>query len=70
MWLFFYLRNTMKIQPFSPAFPLAESIAKALGWLFLWSFKEKASAIFYDTAITKSLSQSGEGFLFSFIVTG
>ena len=31
-------------------FPLAESTAKAFCRLFLWSFKEKASTIFYNTA--------------------
>ena len=50
MWLF-HLHRTVNIQAFSPVFPLAESAAKAFGWLFLWSFKEKASAIFYGTAI-------------------
>ncbi|WP_302551725.1 hypothetical protein [uncultured Bilophila sp.] len=40
----------MKRQPFSPVFPLAESIAEAFFWLFLWNFKEKASTIFWDTA--------------------
>ena len=35
---------------FSPAFPLAEFLAKAFFRLFLWNFKGKASAIFYDTA--------------------
>ena len=49
MWLF-HLHSTVDIQPFSPAFPLAEFLAKAFFRLFLWNFKEKASAIFYDTA--------------------
>ncbi len=47
MWLF-HLCRAVKIQTFSPAFPSAESIAKAFCWLFiwnLWNFKEKASAV-------------------------
>ena len=47
MWLF-HLCRAVKIQTFSPAFPSAESIAKAFCWLSiwnLWNFKEKASAI-------------------------
>ena len=32
-WLF-HLHNMMKIRPFHPVFPLAESLAKAFGWLF------------------------------------
>ena len=38
------------MQPFSPIFPLTESIARHLIRLSLWKFNEKASAIFYDTA--------------------
>ena len=49
MWLF-YLYCTIKIRLFYLVFPLAESMAKAFCWLFLWNFKEKASTIFYDTA--------------------
>ena len=41
MWLL-HLHNTMKMQPFSPTFPLAESIAKAFCRLLLWNFKEKS----------------------------
>ncbi|WP_337431416.1 hypothetical protein [Bilophila sp.] len=44
-----------KTQPFSPVFPLAESLAKAFWRLSLWNFKEKASAIFYGTALKKQL---------------
>jgi len=51
-WLF-HLYSTVKIQPFSPVFPLAESKAKAFCRLILWNFKEKASTIFYDTAFPK-----------------
>ena len=57
MWLF-HLCRAVKIQTFSPAFPLAESIAKAFCWLSLWNFwnfKEKASAVFYGTASFLSL---------------
>ena len=50
MWLF-YLYSTVKIRLLYLVFPLAESIAKAFCWLFLWNFKEKASTIFYDTAL-------------------
>ena len=49
MWLF-YLYSTVKIRLLYLVFPLAESMAKAFCWLFLWSFKEKASTSFYDTA--------------------
>ena len=46
----FYLHKTVKIQPFSPVFPLVGSTAKAFCRLSLWSFKEKASTIFHNTA--------------------
>ena len=49
MWLF-YVYSTVKIRLLYLVFPLAESIAKAFCWLFLWNFKEKASTSFYDTA--------------------
>ena len=45
MWLL-HLHNTVKMQPFSPTFPLAESIAKAFCRLFLWNFKEKSISHF------------------------
>ncbi len=57
MWLF-HLCRAVKIRPFSPAFPLAESVAKAFGCLFFWNFwnfKEKASAVSYGTANLLSL---------------
>ena len=41
MWLF-HLHSEVKIQPFSPAFPLAGATDKAFCRLSLWSFKEKA----------------------------
>ena len=44
MWLL-HPHRTVKRRPFSPAFPLVESPAKAC-CLFLWNFKEKASAAF------------------------
>ena len=50
LWLF-HLHSAVKIQPFSPVFPLAGSTAKAFCRLSLWSFKEKTSTIFYNTAI-------------------
>ena len=40
MWLF-HLHGAVKIQPFSPVFPLAGSAAKAFFRLSLWNFKEK-----------------------------
>ena len=40
MWLF-HLHSAVKIQPFSPVFPLAGSTAKAFFRLSLWNFKEK-----------------------------
>ena len=52
MWLF-HLHSAVKIQPFSPVFPLAGTTVKAFFRLSLWSFKEKASTIFYNTAIKK-----------------
>ena len=39
VWLF-HLHSTVKRQSFSPVFPLAESIAEAFFWLFLWHFKK------------------------------
>ena len=50
MWLF-YLHSAVKIQPFSPVFPLVGSAAKASFRLSLWNFKEKTSISFYNTAI-------------------
>ena len=52
MWSF-HLHSVVKIQPFSPVFPLAGTTAKAFFRLSLWSFKEKASIIFYNTAFRK-----------------
>ena len=49
MWLF-HLHSAVKIQPFSPVFPLVGSTAKAFCRLSLWSLKEKASTVFYNTA--------------------
>ena len=46
----FHLHSTVKIQPFSPAFPSMESAAKAFCRLFLWIFKEQAATIFYNTS--------------------
>lgn len=45
------------MQPFHPFFPLAESIAKAFYWFFIWNFKRKAPTISYDTAKENSLAQ-------------
>ena len=52
MWLL-YLHSTVEIQPFSPVFPLAESIAKVFCRLSLWRFKEKSINHFYNTAFKK-----------------
>ena len=52
MWLF-HLHSTLKIQLFSPFFPLAGATDKACCRLSLWSFKKKASTIFYNTAKRK-----------------
>ena len=40
MWLF-HLHSALKIQPFSPVFPLVGSAAKASFRLSIWNFKEK-----------------------------
>ena len=40
-----HFRSAVKIQTFSPVFPLAGSITKAFFRLFLWNFKEKTSTI-------------------------
>ena len=48
-WLFLSLQYDENTD-FLFSFPLVEFMAKALCWLFLWNFKEKASTIFYDTA--------------------
>lgn len=52
LWLF-YLHSMVKIQPFSPSFLLAGSMAETFYWLLLLSF-EKASTVSYDT--TKNVS--------------
>ncbi|WP_302553556.1 hypothetical protein [uncultured Bilophila sp.] len=44
-----HLHGAVKRQPFSPAFPSAESIVEALYCLFLWNFKEKAPAILWHS---------------------
>lgn len=44
------------MQPFYPFFLLAESIAKAFYWFFIWNFKRKAPTISYDTAKENSPS--------------
>ena len=65
IWLF-YPYSTVKIQPFSPAFPLAESKIKAFCRLIHWNFKKKHqpfslpqlknkdSIVCYNTAINNS----------------
>ena len=45
-----HLHSAVKIQTFSPIFPLAGFTNKAFFRLSLWIFKEKASVIFYNTA--------------------
>ena len=49
MWLF-HLHSAVKMQPFYPVFPVAESTANVFCWLFLWGYKEKSINHFYDTA--------------------
>ena len=41
LWLF-HLHSVVKIQPFSPVFPLAGATTKAFCRLILWNFKEKS----------------------------
>ena len=43
-----FISTVLKIQPFSPVSPLAESTAKTFCWLFLWNFEEKSTSHFYD----------------------
>ena len=50
MWLF-HLHSTVENTAFFPVFSLAGSTAKAFFRLSLWNFKEKASTVFYNTAI-------------------
>ena len=63
----FHLHSTVKIQPFSLSlslslvFPLAESIAKAFGWLFLWSFKEKSISRFLWHSLREKVKRSWAG---------
>ena len=45
MWLF-HLYSTVKIQPFSPVFPLADFMAEAFCWLFTWNIIEKGINLF------------------------
>ncbi len=42
----FHLHSTVKRQPFSPVFPLAESIVETFFWLFIWNFKKKSISHF------------------------
>jgi len=42
----FHLHNTVKRQPFSPGFPLAESIAKAFSGYSFGISRKKASTLF------------------------
>ena len=44
-WLF-HLHSMVKIQPFSPVFPLADFMAETFYWLFPWNFKEKGISHF------------------------
>ena len=51
MWLF-HLHSAVKIQPFSPVFPLAGSTVKVFYWLIPLNFKEKSiSHVLCDTAL-------------------
>ena len=41
IWLF-YFSSMLKIETFSPIFPLPDSIIEASYWLFLWNFKKES----------------------------
>ena len=49
MWLF-HLHSAVKIQPFSPVFPLAGTADKAFVGYPFGTLKRNVSTIFYDTA--------------------
>ena len=53
IWLF-HLHSAVKIQPFSPVFPLAGTTAKVFCRLSLWNFKEKSINHFYNTAFLRA----------------
>lgn len=53
MWLF-HLHRAVKNMAFFPVFPSAWATAKAFFRLSIWSFKEKASTFFFNTAFRKS----------------
>ena len=50
--------SAVKVRPFSPAFPLAEFLAKAFCRLFLWNFKEKSISPFLWPSFFYCLSGS------------
>ena len=52
MWLF-PLHSAVKNRAFFPVFPLAGATVKAFFRLSPWSFRKKASTIFYNTASQK-----------------
>ena len=52
---FFLLSLSLSL---SPVFPLAESIAKAFGWLFLWNFKEKSISRFLWHSLREKVTRS------------
>ena len=54
MWLF-HLHSAVKNTAFLSGFPLNGIHYQGIFRLFLWNFKEKASAIFYNTAIRDPL---------------
>ena len=58
MWLF-HLHSAVKNRAFFPVFPLAGSTAEAFFRLSLWSFKEKTSTIFYNTAFRYGFQTAG-----------
>ena len=69
MWLL-HLHNTVKIQTLSPAFPLAESIAKAFCWLLFRNFKEKSINHFLGHSQIKQQPFAVHGFLLKVFLSG
>ena len=57
LWLF-HLHGAVKIQPFSPVFPMAGATAKTLCWLSLWNFKESISHFLWCSLFKKFILDS------------
>ena len=56
-WLF-HLHGAVKIQPFSPVFPLAGATAKTFCWLSLWNFKESINHFLWRSLFKKFILDS------------